>query len=110
MNKKELVQRRESERRVKGEGDISAWKTETFKCQVSARQTPLIAVTYFAHHFSVCFYFYQSGAVSEESGRITRISSANSHKSLTRSTMNDCLQCVIVHLISQQQGSKDEEL
>ena len=47
MNKKELVQRRESERRVKGEGDISAWKTEAFKSRVNARQTPLIASTCF---------------------------------------------------------------
>ena len=58
MNKKELVQRRESERRVKGEGDISAWKTETFKCQVSARQTALIAITYFAHHFSMFSFIF----------------------------------------------------
>ena len=62
MNKKELVQRRESERRVKGEGDISAWKTEAFKSRVNARQTPLIASTCFwsalADHFSMFAFIF----------------------------------------------------
>lgn len=58
MNRKGLVQRRESERRVKGEGDISAWKTEAFKCQVNARQTPLIAIICFAHHFAMFAFIF----------------------------------------------------
>ena len=58
MNKKERVQRRESERRVKGEGDISAWKTQAFECQVNARPTPLIAITCFAHHFSMFAFIF----------------------------------------------------
>ena len=58
MNKKELVQRRESERRVKGEGEISTWKTETFKCRVNARQTSLIAIICFAHHFAMFAFIF----------------------------------------------------
>ena len=58
MNKKELVQRRESERRVKGEGEISAWKTEAFKCRLNARQTPLIAIICFAHHFAMFAFIF----------------------------------------------------
>ena len=62
MNKKEPVQRRESERLVKGEGDISGWKTEAFKCPVNARQAPLIVITCFLIGARlpacyVCFYF-----------------------------------------------------
>ena len=58
MNRKGLVQRRESERRVKGEGNISAWKTEAFKCQVNAIQTPLIAIICFAHHFAMFAFIF----------------------------------------------------
>ena len=101
MNKKEPVQRIESERRVKGEGDISGWKTEAFKCRVNVRQTQLIAITCFFIGARlpvsyVCFYFYQSGTVSEENGRITRVSSANCYQSHKRSTMNEYLRCAIV--------------